>query len=77
MPVKAVNLVSLNVLHRDLRMFQLSVNAWSWSRFCVYVWVLLGKPVRTKMDEFLENLRTAFDPPPHSGPGCGRINMSK
>ena len=25
--------------------------------------IILGKPVYTKMDEFLENFRTAFDPP--------------
>ena len=26
--------------------------------------ISLGKPVSTKTDEFLENFRTAFDPPP-------------
>ena len=30
----------------------------------------LGKPVYTKIDDFLENFRTAFDPPP---PFSGRM----
>ena len=34
----------------------------------IEIWMILlpmlGKPVYTKMDEFPENFRTAFDPPP-------------
>ena len=31
--------------------------------FCICLFIAGGKPVQTKMDEFLENFRTAFDPP--------------
>ena len=37
----------------------------SQDRFFLW-WLPLGKPVRTKTDEFLEKFQTAFDPPPPS-----------